>query len=482
MGPLNGADVDPLLRDALQRLGEAGGPSDGLEPSLGALDAAVDQLAHLWAPRVRDERIAAAWAAVESARAQVAARGPGALPELRVAVDAYREAIGQRPRPPHVLPPAHLCAFADARPARHLATDIDTLDRFTLGGLWCERLIVVAGEPNVGKTAFAMQLAGTACEGGCAVAVHASDVDKRADIAARIGVARGISRGALRRCEPDAQAATAAIMRDWSFKIADQFADDFLIEDTLETLLEMTRPKQRAVLIVDSLQTALCRALVGPGAPRFPKERVEATTDALIRATRRGVLVIATSEVPRGFYSGKVMDQPSDMAAVKGSGRVEFALWTLLVLRRQRDAEPNTFHLGMPKNKGGQPEGALRLLYRPELGTFTDGGEVSYLSKAASAEDRKPQGEEDQGAYRARIDRLGHALLPHLLRELVAAGPAGLSLRELRRALTGKDAAKDRAVRLALDEHVIVRRQVRGYDRYYSASVAPPLPTSDDAQ
>lgn len=480
MEQVNGTDVDGLIRGALQLLDDAGGPSDGLESSLGALDAAVDQLAHLWGPRVRDERIAAAWGAVSDARARVAESGPAALPALRTAIDTYRDAIGQRPRPPHVLPPAHLCAFADARPARHLSTDIDTLDRFTLGGLWCERLVVVAGEPNVGKTAFAMQLAGTACEGGCAVAVHASDVDKRADIAARIGVARGVNRGALRRCEPEAQAATSAIMADWNFKIADQFADDFLIEDTLETLLEMTRPKQRPVLIVDSLQTALCRALTGPGAPRFPKERIEATTDALIRATRRGVLVIATSEVPRGFYSGKVMDQPSDMAAVKGSGRVEFALWTLLVLRRQRDAEPHTFHLGMPKNKGGQPEGALRLIYRPELGTFADGGEVSYLSKAAE-ESKAPPGE-DQAAYRARIDRLGRALLPHLVRELADAGASGLSLRDLRRLLTGKDSAKDRAVRIALEEKAIVVRQVRGYDRYYSASVAPPLSTSDNAQ
>jgi hypothetical protein len=338
-----------------------------------------------------------------------------------------------------------------------------------------ERLIVIAGEPNVGKTALAMQLAGVACESGCAVAVHASDVDKRADIAARVGVSRGVDRAALRRCDEAAQKTTTAFLKKWSFIIADQFADDVVLEDTVDALLELGRRTgaKRLVLFVDSLQTALCRALLGQGAPRFEKDRIEATTRALLTATRRGILVVATSEVPRNFYSGKAIDQPSDMAAVKGSGRVEFALWTLLVLRRLRGAEENTFHLGMPKNKGGQAEGAISLRYVPDLGIFSDAGEVPYETRARAAAPKKSK--EDQGAFDAKVEAIARKLVPHLSRKLIAAGAKGLSAREIRGQLVGDNVAKDRAMSVALEDKLAVTRIVKGgHGRYFAPSAAPP--------
>jgi hypothetical protein len=189
-------------------------------------------------------------------------------------------------------------------------------------------------------------------------------------------------------------------------------------------------------------------------------------------ATRRGILVIATSEVPRNFYSNKALDQPSDMAAVKGSGRVEFALWTLLVLRRLRGGEANAFHLGMPKNKGGQPEGALELRYVPELGTFTDAGEVPYETKARG--EKRPKAE-DQGSFDAKVEREARKLVPHLARKLSAAGGRGLSARQIRQALVGWNPAKDRTMELVVEDALAVTRKVKGgHDRYFAPSAAPP--------
>jgi hypothetical protein len=398
----------------------------------------------------------------------------------REAKQALREALAVArrelniPPPSKALEPAHACAFRDAHPVQFLSTALETLDRFTLGGLWDERLHVVAGEPNVGKTALAVQLAGVACESGSAVAIHASDVDKRADIAARIGVARGVSRAALRRCDKEAQGETQAILKKWSLIIADQFADEIVVEDTIDALLQLGRASgaRRLVLVVDSLQTAACRALFGPGAPRFEKERIEATCRALLIAARRGVLVLCTSEVPRNFYSNKALDQPSDMAAVKGSGRVEFALWTLLVLRRRRGEEPNTFHLGMPKNKGGQPEGAMLLKYAPELGLFTDAGEVPYETRPGKQAQKKRE-QEDQATFDARLDAAAHKMVPELVKKLLSAGKAGMSLRKIRQRLTGKSEAKDRAAEIAVEAGAAVTAKVKGRDVYFAPSMAP---------
>jgi archaellum biogenesis ATPase FlaH len=457
---------------AIEQLAEAAHETGG-QPAEAALARLEQELAVVAAAGQRRVTEVEALRPVLALAADLAKRDRGGVEDLRALIADARKALEIPTPPARSLAMAHACAFRDAKPATFLSTDLETIDRFTLGGLWCERLIVIAGEPNVGKTALAMQLAGVACESKSAVLVHAADVDKRADIAARIGVARGVSRDALRRCSSEAQEKTAAIMAKWALKIADQFADDYTIEDSVEALLELGRRTgaRSLVLVVDSLQTAICRALLGPSAPRFDKDRIEATCRALLTATRRGITVIATSEVPRNFYSNKALDQPSDMAAVKGSGRVEFALWTLLVLRRLRGSTPNAFHLGMPKNKGGQPEGALELRYTAELGTFTDAGEVPYESKAKGGERKKP---EDQGTFDAKIETEARKLVPHLARKLAAAGSKGLSARQIRGALVGRNPAKDRAADLAVEDELAVARVVKGgHDRYFAPSTAP---------
>jgi hypothetical protein len=192
------ADLAAESAEVLDRLDAAGGPDDTTEHTLAELNAAVAELDAAWTPRRREARIDAAWRAVQSARATVRTEGLTALGDLRDAIEAFRDALGQPPAPRRNLPLAHKNAFTDAKPPQYLSTDLETLDRFTLGGLWAERFAVIAGEPNVGKTALATQNASVACESSWAVAIHAADVDRRPDIAARMGERRGVDRAKLR--------------------------------------------------------------------------------------------------------------------------------------------------------------------------------------------------------------------------------------------------------------------------------------------
>jgi archaellum biogenesis ATPase FlaH len=463
------SDPTEAEREALERLRLIGGPDEdqpSAESILAQVDGALTDLA--LARRATQEQVVRDL--LRQRDSMLKGENGISAETLRRSLDAARLALGV-PAPAKSIQLACDCAFEDAHPAEYMRTDFTTLDDYTLGGLWHGRFVVAAGEPNVGKTAFVTQLATAACRRDCAVVFHCADVDKRADIAARIGAAKGVNRAALRRCDKEAQLATSLIMRPWSLKIIDQFADDATIEDSIEVLRDMMRAKQikRGVLVVDSMQTALCRGLVGPGAPRFEKDKIETLTKALLLATQRGLLVIATSEVPRNFYNSKPLDQPSDMAAVKGSGRVEFALWTLLVLRRLRDGLDG-FQLGMPKNKGGRPEGAIKLLYEPDCGTFVDDGPLDYEAKHKDKPGKKAKSQDE---HRTAQVKAAEALVPELVRELVDAGRAGLGDRNIRQRLSGGSAVKDRVADIAVKQGAIIRETVRGHERYFAPGFEP---------
>jgi hypothetical protein len=74
-----------------------------------------------------------------------------------------------------------------------------------------------------------------------------------------------------------------------------------------------------------------------------PRARVDAVADAIRAARDRGILVLATSEVNRGFYGrSKPEEQTTAMAAGKESGRIEYAAETLVVLGKQRQRTSST--------------------------------------------------------------------------------------------------------------------------------------------
>ncbi len=130
------------------------------------------------------------------------------------------------------------------------------------------------------------------------------------------------------------------------------------------------------MLVVDSLQTARCRGLVGPTAPRGDRERLELVTATAREVAFRGPMVLATSEVGRRARNAK--DRSAEMAAAKGSGAIEFYATFFGVLSRIGKGEhAGDTRLGYPKNKrGSESRGALRLEYDRDRCTYTDRGRL----------------------------------------------------------------------------------------------------------
>jgi hypothetical protein len=113
---------------------------------------------------------------------------------------------------------------------------------------------------------------------------------------------------------------------------------------------ERKKLSKAPVLVVDSLQR--CRSRVSDAAPD-PRQRVDAVLAACKRAVNRGIVVIATSEVNRGSYrSKKVEEQTTDLAATKESGYIEFAAQTLLILKTTA-GDDDVVSVATPKNRGG---------------------------------------------------------------------------------------------------------------------------------
>jgi hypothetical protein len=322
--------------------------------------------------------------------------GPAAEKELRRLVRETRAA--EQLAPPPRVPPAYACAFQNAAAVRRVRTGFPTLDALCRGaGLELGRVHAVSGPPNIGKTAFVVQLGCAFARAECIVLFHVADVDRRADVATRIGAAHGIPLADLEARSPAALAEVEILLREKYplLTIVDQRTDRMMVEDSIAMLLQLGRrnPGVPLVYIPDSIQKAKLRAMAAPGArTMLDKERADAVLDVLADAADAGMLVLPTSEVPRDFYSGRQGEGRSDMAAFKSSGSIEYALTTGIVLR-SIPGEDNAVRAGVPKNKRAK-EGALKLLFDPDRGTFLDGGQVDYDGGAPGA---RPKRTKDNG-------------------------------------------------------------------------------------
>ncbi len=241
---------------------------------------------------------------------------------------------------------------------------------------------VIAGEPNIGKTSLAVQFARCAVEEGWIVGFHVADVDDRSGILLRIAQAHGLDRRAFLARDPGTLEETALILERWHgrFAVVDEAADGRTVDDTAEALLAQSAALSRhAILFVDSLQTVRLRWPNGQE-PRTDKDRVDQVVRRLVEWTRKGLTVVCTCEIPRAFYTGPKKSKfkaaaPPALAAFKGSGNIEYAAWTALVLTRIR-GEGEAVRVEVPKNKQGREDVTIKLCRTESRVGYEDAGEL----------------------------------------------------------------------------------------------------------
>lgn len=455
---INGASTfDPMM----VRLLACAGPDD--VRSSAEILAELAELASVRALREvaqdAEQRTGALWDDLRSLRNAVAAGKPQAR-DLLEQIRRIREADE-----PLQSAASRAADLRFVPPDVHIPTGLQTLDEITDGGLLSGRLHVIAGEPNLGKTSLATQFAHVACEDGFIVGIHVADVDDYRGILQRIAQRHGVDRRAFLARDPDAIEATERIVRRWPWlRIVDEAADKRTVDESAEAILKLgEREQRRAILFVDSLQTVRLR---WKDEPRTDKDRIDRVLRALVPYTRQGLTIVATCEVPRSVYGGpkrrrKFDPSPPAMAAFKGSGNIEYALWTGLVLTRIKD-DPDAVRVEVPKNKQGREDVTFRLTRSESRVGYDDRGEYTDDLPRAERPHIEGQAEHDE-----RLERAAKALIPTVIEKLVQGEERGLSLRDLRERIVGKNVAIDRAAELAVAEGVAVARTVRGFTRYF---------------
>lgn len=441
--------VDPAIAPLLARLAAIGGPDD-LRPEpdrLAEQRFLAEQLQQLVGGMRAEEKAEDAAVAVERLRAATLdpVRGADALPKYLDALARRSKVLGlEDARPVQSLAERLLARLQ--RPALvHVPTSLPTLDAATRGGLLLRRVSVIGGEPDAGKTALLVQMLLHAARDGYAVGIYAVD-EPGEGIEDRIGQSFGL---ALEDLEANVERAIlwlAEAVRDLPhFLLMEQDDGHPTVEDAADALLAHAKRYgcKGAILGIDSLHTARCRAHIGPDAPRFERDRLDATTAATKALAKRGLGIIVTSELNRGAYADKpgAKQSGSPMTAFKGSGSIEYCMMVGIVVTRIRRGEhAGDVKLVLPKNKRGDPayrSAAIRLERDPDRCTYIDRGRIDAAADEEQATGRsKAQAGPDEGLepYKMRI------------RKTLAGHPKGFAGNRAELAvLAGGNAAKTRA-------------------------------------
>lgn len=262
-----------------------------------------------------------------------------------------------------------------------LPTGFRTLDEWTRGGLRQGKLVVVAGAPGAGKTLFATQLAHGYHDLGHPVAIYAVD-ESREGVMVRWGQQCGLVREDLEEAHPHTRQALAGCFASGLVDFIDP--DEATLNEVGAWLIERSKGLEMpGVLVVDSLQT--CR--IAGGEALDARQRIDAVVDLLKSLRNAGLLVIATSEVGRGWYRGG--DKVDPLAAFKESGSIEYALDAGVVLESVKD-EVGHVDVWVPKSRLGRADrsepacraridfarASMSQIERPD----TDGDGESYVS------------------------------------------------------------------------------------------------------
>lgn len=369
---------------------------------------------------------------------------PRPLPEPRQRPSArYQEPKAAEPSPSPSPAPQHPWKTPAQRAlelgsqGERMPTGLPTIDEWTRGGLLGRRLVAIGGAPGAGKTALALQLAHTFFDRGHAVAVLAADEDADG-LLMRWGQQGGLSREEMEKGNEDVRQRLSRYVSSDRLALVDADSEQHAsLEEVAQWCAE--RAKLTAlpgVLVVDSIQTAK----VAAAEVLQPRERVDAVVVALKKARRLGdgLLVIATSEVSRGFYRGGGPDKTDPLAAFKESGGIEYGLDLAIVLDSIK-GEHGAASVYLPKSRLGRAD-----KHEPAFVADLDQAQALFTERAGSVATPASDGEEydDTQEVEAAANELVRLIL-------TSKGPIG-TRRDLERASRKRTAIASKAVSLLL--------------------------------
>jgi replicative DNA helicase len=263
------------------------------------------------------------------------------------------------------------------KPVLGLPTGIGKLDTL-IGGLQ-EGLTLLAGAPGVGKTTFALQLAGAVAP--LAPVVYVSFENSPANLALKAICARGtvnpldvqrglVDLGKLRE--------GARLWQPVAERLAILEGSSALTMAQIRALAlrAMNRHKSEQCLIVVDYLQLMAKASAELRGMATVRERVE-TLGAMLRELssrlRSPVVALASQNRAEGGYDGQ--KGSASLSSLKESGDLEYAADVVLFLtpakERQAIAPARAVDLTIGKNRNGDT-GRVPLIFRPDVATLRE--------------------------------------------------------------------------------------------------------------
>lgn len=255
-----------------------------------------------------------------------------------------------------------LDARVKAGPLIHIPTGFTVLDQNTGGGPCYGSRVYVTGAPDASKTLFLVQVLHRWAQDGIAVGIHAID-EEGDDVVTRLAQRLGFSRSDYERADAETFGKLTAITEDLPIAI---YGPETTIEDAARDLHEFAKQlgKERAVMFVDSVQTAMCDAHAAASREPSPREAITANVRAIRKATHDyGHLYLCTSEMNRGGYrDDEAVEKANDMATAAESRAIEYSARILISLRSVKD-HGDLVMVRIAKNKYGPRYPTLDVFY-----------------------------------------------------------------------------------------------------------------------
>jgi replicative DNA helicase len=333
-----------------------------------------------------------------------------------------------------------------------IPTGVKALDERFRGGIRPGKVVAIGGQPYVGKTSLALQIALNAAKAGCIVRCLCPDEGPEG-ASIRLGQQLGVKREDLEDNVGDALDHMEQSFADLDILFPDP--DEETLEGMIESLVA-EYPEQPKLVVLDSIQNVRTEYRSDN-----IRERVGETARIAHRLARRhGLVVLFTSELNRGSYRSKrPQDRNSDMAAFAES-RLEYTFDAGLIV------DPNTddhllVEVRLPKN-------------RLALGSSRQ----SFLLRLDPARARFEAVEDDQRASGRPEDKQVNKATEGILRQLQET--PGLSRTELYEAVGGNKKAFDTALLAARESGIVVTRQGKKRNRVEHILAEVPTGTNTD--
>ncbi len=267
-----------------------------------------------------------------------------------------------------------------------LPTGFDRLDKMT-AGMHPGDLIIVAGRPGMGKTAFALNVAVNACMARKqGVAVFSLEMPKEQLVKrmlcseARVDGSR-LRTGQLLRDDWPKLASAAGILSELPIWIDDTPAISIL--ELRAKARRLTSEANLSMLVVDYLQ--LMRG--GPKANSREQEISEISRNMKALAKELKIPIIALSQLNRGVESRGVKDKRPQLSDLRESGAIEQDADTIWFVYRdevynKESADRGVAEIIVGKQRAG-PTGTARVRFFNEFTRFDNLVEDDYYGEAA---------------------------------------------------------------------------------------------------